>query len=109
MLGFAIVGLFVVDLVVALAVWKFGRIEEKWSAGTQPGGPGPEPPRMQAPTRTGWAERTERTGWTRTASSTAGRFGGWSGLRGFGSSDRPGQHGARLAYGTSAGSVADGS
>ena len=31
--GFAIVGLFVVTWVVALAVWQFGRIEEKWTAG----------------------------------------------------------------------------
>ncbi|MEP6667166.1 MAG: HoxN/HupN/NixA family nickel/cobalt transporter [Nocardioidaceae bacterium] len=31
--GYAIVALFVVTWVVALAVWKFGRIEEKWSAG----------------------------------------------------------------------------
>jgi high-affinity nickel-transport protein len=29
--GFAIVGLFVLTWVVALAVWRFGRIEEKWS------------------------------------------------------------------------------
>jgi high-affinity nickel-transport protein len=31
--GFWIVGLFVVTWVVALAVWRFGRIEERWSAG----------------------------------------------------------------------------
>ena len=31
--GFAIVGLFVVIWAVALAVWHFGRIEEKWQAG----------------------------------------------------------------------------
>ncbi|WP_432848433.1 HoxN/HupN/NixA family nickel/cobalt transporter [Amycolatopsis sp. CA-161197] len=30
--GFAIVGLFIVTWLVALAVWRFGRIEEKWSA-----------------------------------------------------------------------------
>ncbi|UOZ08431.1 HoxN/HupN/NixA family nickel/cobalt transporter [Amycolatopsis sp. WQ 127309] len=30
--GFAIVGLFVLTWVIALAVWRFGRIEEKWSA-----------------------------------------------------------------------------
>lgn len=30
--GFGIVGLFVLTWVVALAVWRFGRIEEKWSA-----------------------------------------------------------------------------
>ena len=31
--GFIIVGLFVVTWVIALSVWRFGRIEEKWSAG----------------------------------------------------------------------------
>ena len=31
--GYAIVGLFVVTWVLALAVWRFGRIEEKWTAG----------------------------------------------------------------------------
>jgi high-affinity nickel-transport protein len=30
--GYAIVGLFVLTWVVALAVWRFGRIEEKWDA-----------------------------------------------------------------------------
>jgi high-affinity nickel-transport protein len=30
--GFGIVGLFVLTWAVALAVWRFGRIEEKWSA-----------------------------------------------------------------------------
>jgi high-affinity nickel-transport protein len=31
--GYAIVGLFVVTWLIALAVWRFGRIEEKWSTG----------------------------------------------------------------------------
>jgi len=31
--GYVIVGLFVLTWVVALAVWRYGRIEEKWSAG----------------------------------------------------------------------------
>ena len=31
--GFAIVGLFVLTWVVALSVWHFGKIEEKWEAG----------------------------------------------------------------------------
>jgi len=31
--GYAIVALFVLTCVVALSVWKYGRIEEKWSAG----------------------------------------------------------------------------
>jgi len=30
--GFAIVGLFILTWVIALAIWKFGRIEEKWNA-----------------------------------------------------------------------------
>jgi high-affinity nickel-transport protein len=30
--GYAIVGLFVVAWLVALAIWRYGRIEEKWSA-----------------------------------------------------------------------------
>ena len=31
--GFTIVGLFVVTWAAALAVWQFGRVEEKWQAG----------------------------------------------------------------------------
>ena len=31
--GFAVVGLFAVTWAIALAVWRFGRIEEKWSNG----------------------------------------------------------------------------
>ncbi len=31
--GFYIVGLFILTWLVALAVWKFGRIEDKWEAG----------------------------------------------------------------------------
>ena len=38
-MGDAIVGLFVVTWLTALAVWRFGRIEEKWSAGLQEGTP----------------------------------------------------------------------
>jgi high-affinity nickel-transport protein len=30
--GYAIVGLFVLAWVVALAIWRYGRIEQKWSA-----------------------------------------------------------------------------
>jgi high-affinity nickel-transport protein len=33
--GFVIVGLFVVTWVVAMAVWRFGRVEERWSAALQ--------------------------------------------------------------------------
>src|SRR3712207_3043070 len=32
--GFAIVGLFLVTWAISLAVWRFGRIEERWSKGT---------------------------------------------------------------------------
>ena len=39
MLGFVIVGLFFATWLVALAVWRFGRIEEKWTAGMAAGGP----------------------------------------------------------------------
>ena len=34
--GYAIVGLFVVSWLVALAIWRLGRIEEKWSARLAP-------------------------------------------------------------------------
>jgi high-affinity nickel-transport protein len=34
-LGFVIVGLFVATWTVALLIWRFGRIEEKWSTGLQ--------------------------------------------------------------------------
>lgn len=34
--GYLIVGLFVVTWVIALAVWRFGRIEERWTAKLQP-------------------------------------------------------------------------
>ena len=35
--GYFVVGLFVVTWIVALAVWRFGRIEERWSMNVQPG------------------------------------------------------------------------
>jgi len=35
--GYAIVGLFVLTWLVALAVWRWGRIEEKWSTGLSEG------------------------------------------------------------------------
>jgi high-affinity nickel-transport protein len=35
--GYGIVALFVVSWLIALAVWKFGRIEDKWSAHLSPG------------------------------------------------------------------------
>jgi high-affinity nickel-transport protein len=37
-LGFIIVGLFVVTWAVALAIWRFGHIEEKWTAGMSAAG-----------------------------------------------------------------------
>nr|WP_251076710.1 HoxN/HupN/NixA family nickel/cobalt transporter [Streptomyces benahoarensis] len=37
LVGFVIVGLFFATWAVALAVWKFGRIEEKWTAGLRSG------------------------------------------------------------------------
>jgi high-affinity nickel-transport protein len=37
--GYAIVALFVVTWLAALAVWRIGRIEEKWSAGLQDSAP----------------------------------------------------------------------
>ncbi|MFI7102885.1 HoxN/HupN/NixA family nickel/cobalt transporter [Streptomyces sp. NPDC050161] len=37
-IGFVIVGIFFVTWLVALAVWKFGRIEEKWEADIRPTG-----------------------------------------------------------------------
>ena len=33
--GYAIVGLFVVTWLVALAVWHFGSIEERWNVSTE--------------------------------------------------------------------------
>ncbi|MFI6447102.1 HoxN/HupN/NixA family nickel/cobalt transporter [Kitasatospora sp. NPDC050543] len=37
LVGYAVVGLFVVTWAGALAFWKFGRVEEKWSAGLAAG------------------------------------------------------------------------
>ncbi|MFC8454368.1 HoxN/HupN/NixA family nickel/cobalt transporter [Kitasatospora sp. NPDC057223] len=36
LVGYAIVGLFVLTWAGALAFWKFGKVEEKWSAGIRP-------------------------------------------------------------------------
>ncbi|MFD7667011.1 HoxN/HupN/NixA family nickel/cobalt transporter [Streptomyces sp. NPDC059788] len=35
-IGFVIVGLFFATWAAALAIWKFGRVEEKWTAGLRP-------------------------------------------------------------------------
>jgi high-affinity nickel-transport protein len=37
--GYAIVGIFVLTWAVALAVWRFGRIEERWALPAEGGGP----------------------------------------------------------------------
>jgi nickel/cobalt transporter (NiCoT) family protein len=39
LIGYFIVGLFVATWVIALSVWRFGRIEEKWSASLQAADP----------------------------------------------------------------------
>lgn len=44
-LGYLIVGLFIATWITALAVWKFGHIEEKWSADLS----GPPPPSSAPP------------------------------------------------------------
>jgi high-affinity nickel-transport protein len=41
--GYAIVAMFVLTWLVALAVWRFGRIEEKWTAGMAVTEPAPSP------------------------------------------------------------------
>jgi nickel/cobalt transporter (NiCoT) family protein len=41
-LGFVIVGMFVATWVIAVSVWHFGHIEERWSAHLEEGGVGPE-------------------------------------------------------------------
>ncbi len=37
LVGYFIVGLFAVTWMIALAIWHFGRIEERWSARLDPG------------------------------------------------------------------------
>ncbi len=39
--GFVIVGMFIACWAVAVLFWKFGRVEERWTAGLAPGGDGP--------------------------------------------------------------------
>jgi nickel/cobalt transporter (NiCoT) family protein len=41
--GFVIVGMFIVTWIAAMAIWRFGRIEEKWSARLQGAGGGETP------------------------------------------------------------------
>jgi len=40
--GYAIVAVFAITWIAALAIWRFGRIEEKWAAGLAAPGPTPE-------------------------------------------------------------------
>jgi len=54
--GFVIVGLFIVTWIAAIAVWRFGHIEERWSARLRGAG-GPETP-FSPP----WAGPPEETG-----------------------------------------------
>jgi high-affinity nickel-transport protein len=51
--GFVIVGMFIVTWAAALAIWRFGHIEEKWSARLQTG------PIAAAPLAPPWAEAAE--------------------------------------------------
>ena len=39
LLGFVIVAMFVATWVIALLIWRLGRIEERWSANLQDPGP----------------------------------------------------------------------
>ncbi len=49
--GYVIVGLFVVTWVVALAVWRYGRIEQRWSARLAPSAEPDRPPVLVAQSR----------------------------------------------------------
>jgi high-affinity nickel-transport protein len=42
-LGFVIVGMFIATWAIALSVWHFGHVEERWSAHLEEGGVGPAP------------------------------------------------------------------
>ena len=56
--GFVIVGMFVLTWLAALVVWRYGQIEEKWTAGLQPGTPGGL---VGAPAPAGGGESQERS------------------------------------------------
>ena len=49
--GFVIVGMFVLTWAAAMVIWRYGHIEEKWTARLQGGSAGtpPSPPWAQAP------------------------------------------------------------
>jgi len=38
--GFVIVAMFIVTWLAAMLIWRYGQIEEKWTARLQPGKPG---------------------------------------------------------------------
>ena len=59
--GFVIVGMFVLTWLAALVVWRHGQIEEKWTAGLQPGTPSGL---VGAPAAAGGSESQDRSGWT---------------------------------------------
>ncbi len=40
--GFVIAAVFVITWLAALAIWRYGRIEEKWDAAMLTGAPGPD-------------------------------------------------------------------
>ena len=42
--GFVIVGMFVLTWLAALLIWRFGRIEERWTAGLQSAPAGSDQP-----------------------------------------------------------------
>jgi len=42
-LGFAIVGLFALTWVLSVSIWHFGRIEQRWSAASEPSAAGADP------------------------------------------------------------------
>jgi high-affinity nickel-transport protein len=50
--GFVIVGMFIVTWVAAILIWRYGHIEEKWSARLQGGG-------KETPLSPPWAEASE--------------------------------------------------
>ena len=49
--GFVIAGVFVLTWMVALAIWRFGKIEQKWDRGASDSGPGEPEPSVAEPGR----------------------------------------------------------
>jgi len=52
--GFVIAGVFVLTWVVALAIWRFGKIEQRWDRAAGTSGPGGDPPARAAPSLSGY-------------------------------------------------------